>query len=83
MSNEPDNWRLIQIAKLTGENVPRPYRLIETYMTSEGPRTRVCSGNFATLEDAGQMKAQLEANADGAGNGMDEQFLPYAGADFF
>lgn len=55
-----DNWRLIQIAKLTGEAIPRPYRLIETYMTSEGPRTRVCSGAYRTLEEASHMQAQLE-----------------------
>lgn len=30
----------------------RPYRLIETYWTSEGLRTRVCSGVYVTLEEA-------------------------------
>lgn len=30
----------------------RPYRLVEVYATSDGPRTRICDGLFATREEA-------------------------------
>lgn len=59
-----DTWRLIQIAHLIGpEAMPRPYRLIETYMTSEGPRTRVCSGAFRDLDEANRRLIELESGA--------------------
>lgn len=38
---------------------PKPYRLIETYPTSEGPRTRVCSGAFGTFDEANDLRAGL------------------------
>lgn len=66
MSEKPmqfsDTWRLIQIAHFVGPGeIPRPYRLIETYMTSEGPRTRVCSGAFRDFEEANRRLTELEA----------------------
>jgi hypothetical protein len=30
----------------------RPFRLVEVYMTSDGLRTRVCSGNWKTQAEA-------------------------------
>lgn len=30
----------------------RPWRLLETYLTSEGPRSRIVSGTWATEEEA-------------------------------
>lgn len=40
-------------------NNPKPYRLIETYPTTEGRRTRVCSGLFSTGEDAREAMLSL------------------------
>lgn len=52
---------ILQIAKLVSPDAPRPYRIIETYVTSEGLRSRICSGAFSTLEDAEIWREQLEA----------------------
>jgi hypothetical protein len=41
----------------------RPYRLIETYMTVEGMRTRVCSGMYATYDQACFERSELLFNA--------------------
>lgn len=30
----------------------KPYRLMETFYTSDGVRTRICDGTFKTLEEA-------------------------------
>lgn len=30
----------------------RPFRIIETYQTSDGPRTRVCDGHWPTYNEA-------------------------------
>ncbi len=52
---------IIQIMKQeypTGAH--RPYRLIETYVTSEGMRSRICSGAFATLGEAEFQRETLE-----------------------
>lgn len=57
-----DSFRLIQVAKIVQPpDVPRPYRLVETYVTSEGMRTRVCSGTFDTFERADGQRKELEA----------------------
>lgn len=32
-------------------NTNRPYRLVETYISTDGPRTRVCSGSWETQEE--------------------------------
>lgn len=42
----------MQIVKVVSPDTPRAYRLIETYQTSEGMRTRVCSGSFVSQEEA-------------------------------
>lgn len=39
----------------------KPYRIIETYMTSEGPRSRICSGVFSTLEGAESWRDELQS----------------------
>ncbi|WP_312411974.1 hypothetical protein [Shinella sp.] len=52
----------ILIAKIVApEGEPRPYRLIETYATSEGMRTRVCSGCWATMGEAEFQRSELES----------------------
>lgn len=48
MSNRP----ILQLAKLVGGPVFKPWLLIETYLTSEGMRTRVCSGRWGSEEEA-------------------------------
>jgi hypothetical protein len=52
----------IQVMKIVApEDVLRPYRLIETFVTSEGMRTRLCSGAFDTFEQADGHRKELEA----------------------
>lgn len=56
----------ILIAKIVApEGVPKPYRLIETFATSEGMRTRMCSGCWATMGEAQLQRAELESNVRG------------------
>jgi hypothetical protein len=50
----------LNIMMQVGQLSSRPYRIIETYLTSEGPRTRVCSGAFSTQEDAQIWLEQLQ-----------------------
>lgn len=38
----------------------RPWRLLETYMTSEGPRSRIVSGTFTRKEEVEAYKHELE-----------------------
>ena len=59
------NFNIIQIMKIVSHDAPRPYRLVETYVTSEGMRTRVCSGAFATLDHAEFRRKELEASTGG------------------
>lgn len=46
----------IQICQMVGAPRPadlvKPWFLVETYFTSEGMRTRVCSGRWATMAEA-------------------------------
>ncbi|WP_065091478.1 hypothetical protein [Rhizobium leucaenae] len=61
-------FNLIQIMKLVSPtDEPRPYRLVETYVTSEGMRTRVCSGAFATLGEAEFQRETLEKIVNAGG----------------
>lgn len=53
----------LNIIKQVSPDTPRPYRIIETHLTSEGPRTRVCSGAFSTEEDAQIWLEQLQQGA--------------------
>lgn len=55
------DFPVIAIVKQEFPETSRPYRLIETYLTSEGPRTRVCSGAFVTFDDADNWRADLVA----------------------
>lgn len=52
---------IIAVVRQCTPETPRPYRLIETFLTSEGMRTRVCSGAFSTLADAELWREQLIA----------------------
>jgi hypothetical protein len=38
----------------------RPWRLLEIYTSSDGPRTRVCAGTWATEEEARAEIAERE-----------------------
>lgn len=53
----------IAIVKQEYPETPRPYRLIETYPTMEGMRTRVCSGAFSTYDAANDWRAKLISEA--------------------
>lgn len=57
------NWSVIQVMKIEpSAGITRPYRLMETYTVSEGMRTRICSGAFATFDEAETAKRDLEVN---------------------
>lgn len=57
---------IIQVMKIVAqEGVPRPYRLVETFVTSEGMRTRICSGAFDTFEKADGRRKELETVVSG------------------
>lgn len=59
---------IILIAKIVApDGVPRPYRLVETFATSEGMRTRVCSGCWATMCEAEFQRTSLESIIRGGG----------------
>lgn len=49
------------IFKQVTPDADRPFRIIETYLTSEGIRSRICSGAFSSLEVAQYQVSQLEA----------------------
>ncbi|MDE3796960.1 hypothetical protein I7G59_06380 [Sinorhizobium meliloti] len=60
------SFNLIQVMKIVSPpDVPRPYRLVETYITSEGVRTRVCSGAYANFYEADDRRKELEAVVKG------------------
>lgn len=59
------NIQIVQF--VVPEGVPRPYRLIETFVTSEGMRTRVCAGAYATLGQAEFQRQTLESIIRGGG----------------
>lgn len=55
------SFNLIQITKIVSPpDQPRPYRLIETYVTSEGMRSRICSGAYNTLGEDEFQRETLE-----------------------
>lgn len=59
------HFNLVQVMKLVAPEVPpKPYRLVETYLTSEGLRTRICSGIFETWEEADERRAELQSVID-------------------
>lgn len=60
---------IIQVMKIVSHDVPKPYLLVETYLTSEGMRTRVCSGCFATMGEAEFQRDTLEKVVAGGGRG--------------
>lgn len=52
---------MIYVVKIVEpEGVPKPYRLIEQFATSEGMRTRVCSGAYASFGQAEFQRETLE-----------------------
>lgn len=38
--------------QITSVNIATPYKIAETIMTSDGPRTRFCDGAWSTEENA-------------------------------
>ncbi|MBY3333771.1 hypothetical protein HFN98_24585 [Rhizobium laguerreae] len=62
------NFNLIQVMKIVSpEDVPRPYRIVETFVTSEGMRSRICSGSYATLGEAEFQRETLEKIVNAGG----------------
>ena len=51
------------IFKQVSPETYRPFRIIETYVTSEGMRSRICSGAFSSLDAAQSWLAQLETGS--------------------
>lgn len=54
----------LNIVKQVSPETPRPYRVIETYLTSEGPRSRICSGVFTTQEGAQAWLEKLQSGEE-------------------
>lgn len=52
---------ILNIAFLQSPADPKPWFIVEHYLTSEGVRSRICSGRFATKEDAEARRDELEA----------------------
>ncbi|MDL2202054.1 hypothetical protein QQF51_05140 [Brucella intermedia] len=50
----------LMIMKQVSPDTARPYRVIETYPTSEGMRSRIVSGAFSTQETAQQWVEHLQ-----------------------
>lgn len=55
---------MLQVVKRVSPETPKPYRLLETYVTSEGMRSRICSGVYATEDEANERRAELEVKAE-------------------
>lgn len=59
---------ILQLAQLVvWDDTPRshaPWFIIETYLTSEGARTRVCSGRWKTKEEAGSVLIERKKAMD-------------------
>ncbi len=51
------------IFKQVSPETDRPFRVTETYVTSEGMRSRICSGAFSTIDAAQSWLAQLETGS--------------------
>jgi hypothetical protein len=49
-----------EILRQVTPRTQRPFRIIETLDTKDGPRSRVCNGTWATLDEA---KAEVSASA--------------------
>lgn len=47
--------------KLTNarSSLRRPFRIMETYMTLDGYRTRICDGNWETMEEATKFMGEM------------------------
>ena len=57
---------IFQIAKLVSGlsvHMRRPWFIMETRLTSDGPRTRICDGRWETEEEAQTLLAQKEKDA--------------------
>jgi len=55
---------MLQVMKQVSPPTAKPYRLFETYLTSEGVRSRICSGVWASEEEASAQRVEIEANAE-------------------
>ncbi len=56
---------VLQIMKQVSPEAAKPYRIIETYLTSEGMRSRICSGVYAKEEAAQARLVELTTISDG------------------
>ena len=54
---------MLQVMKQVSPETAKPYRLFETFLTSEGARSRVCSGVYVSEEEACARRAELESKA--------------------
>ncbi|PJR89982.1 hypothetical protein CN878_02645 [Ochrobactrum sp. 695/2009] len=52
------------VMKQVSPDTARPYRVIETYPTSEGMRSRIVSGAFSTQELAQQWVEHLQEGSE-------------------
>lgn len=53
------------VVRLSGSESREPYRILETYETSDGVRTRVCDGQYRSeLEADDEMSVRVDAYKD-------------------
>ena len=45
-------WPIFHVMKQVAPETSTPYRIMETYWSSDGPRSRIASGAFETQEQA-------------------------------
>lgn len=50
---------ILTIVMSIDKNEPKPYILLETHLTFDGPRTRVVDGRWTSAEEAQRRKIKL------------------------
>lgn len=61
---------VFEIVAASAGEIPRDrFGIVETYLTSEGPRTRMCSGRFRTSEGANAHLQALQSGSAATGRG--------------
>lgn len=58
IATRSDHW--FGLFKQIDPPTPRPFKIAETYTTSDGLRTRLCAGTWASEEEAREVIAKKE-----------------------
>lgn len=61
MPNEPPTLLIMEQIE---PHTPRPFRLVEVFITSDGMRSRICSGCWLTVEGArAEVQSRIKARS--------------------